>query len=113
MIKIYEWAKDHVKRHPGGLADRISKHTEWQGDCLLWVGSRNNKGYPKLSIYIAGARKKIYAHRLMWVLANRMEIPEGLTIDHTCVTNNCIAPKHLEAVTGQENTVRRDSRRTK
>mgnify|MGYP006779942147 CR=1 FL=1 len=25
MIKIYEWAKDHVKRHPGVLAERLDE----------------------------------------------------------------------------------------
>lgn len=113
MIQLFDWAKAHVKRNPGKLADRISRLTEWSGECLHWTGAKNNSGYGKLSIRMDGRHTKIYAHRLMWVLANRKEIPEGFTIDHTCCVRCCVNPKHLDVVTHQENNVRRTARYSK
>jgi hypothetical protein len=33
-------------------------------------------------------------------------IPEGLTLDHLCRVTQCVNPKHLEPVTGSENSIR-------
>ncbi|WP_414713994.1 HNH endonuclease signature motif containing protein [Scandinavium sp.] len=33
-------------------------------------------------------------------------VPEGLELDHLCRNKLCVNPKHLEAVTSKENTMR-------
>lgn len=44
------------------------------------------------------------AHKLMWRLWNRKEVPKGLVIRHTCIGNpGCINPKHLLLGTQKEN----------
>lgn len=67
------------------------------GQCWLWMGSRDRKGYGQLW------NKR--AHRLSYE-ALVGPIPEGLQIDHLCRNPPCVNPAHLEAVTSRENTRR-------
>ena len=71
------------------------------GDCWVSRAKRDPSGYCRARF--GGARH--YVHRLayrLWV----GEIPEGMTIDHTCRVIQCMNPKHLEVVTLSENVRR-------
>lgn len=70
------------------------------GDCWIWQGALV-RGYGQTWI----DNKRIYAHRLAYEITNG-PIPEGLTIDHLCMTKPCVNPAHMEAVTQSENTRR-------
>jgi HNH endonuclease len=65
--------------------------------CWEWTGARQ-KGYGKF-----GA--SWFAHRLSYLLLVG-PIPQGLQLDHLCRNPGCVAPNHLEPVTGQINTLR-------
>lgn len=65
--------------------------------CLIWTGSRNQKGY--------GRFNRLQAHRFAYE-AFVGPIPDGLTIDHLCRVRNCVLPAHLEPVTQAENVRR-------
>ena len=86
--------------------DALIRHmigrTVMVGECWIWQGRINNRGYPVSGSRING---RPYAHRLMYELL-RGPIPDGLTIDHLCRTPKCINPSHLEPVTMKENTHR-------
>lgn len=69
------------------------------GECWLWTGTRaTNGGYGRF--FVAG--RGVVAHRFAYE-AQVGEIPEGLTLDHTCGNPACVNPAHLEPVTFEEN----------
>lgn len=73
-------------------------------ECWLWAANRNSNGYGfwKLEGRQQGAH--IWAYE--WLVG---PIPGGLEIDHKCRVRNCVNPRHLEAVTHQENMRRSQS----
>jgi len=81
----------------------ISKDSSYNGTpCWIWnaclLGPR---GYGAFRF----RGKTTTAHRVAYILFVG-EIPDGLCVDHLCRIRNCVNPKHLEAVTSRENTLR-------
>lgn len=93
-------------------AERLLARTVRDGDCLIWTGAVQSKGYG--SVGVDGGRTAL-AHRVSYEL-HYGPIPAGLQVDHVkargCRSRLCIAPAHLEAVTPLEN-VRRSATATK
>ena len=76
--------------------------------CWFWVGRKGNGGYGRFT----STDKRTYAaHRFSYELLVG-PIPEGLELDHLCVTPSCVNPAHLEPVTAEENHRRMIERRT-
>ena len=73
------------------------------GECWLWTGAKNSKGYGSMS---NGKNGSMLAHRAAYTFTVGA-IPEGLTIDHLCMNKACVNPGHLEPVTLAENISRR------
>lgn len=71
------------------------------GDCWLWTGTINHKGYGH--IYIDGSTRR--AHRVSWELLVG-PIEDGKHLDHLCRNRSCINPEHLEPVTNAVNAER-------
>lgn len=74
------------------------------GDCVLWTGSIDTRGYG----YVKADGRTYRAHRLAYEEAHG-EIPEGLVIDHLCRVRACVNPDHMEAVTQRVNVLRGES----
>lgn len=80
----------------------LLRNTKSVNGCLVWTLKPHASGYGKINVM--GKTKA--THRVAWEIANEREIPEGLTIDHTCFNKLCVYSKHLELVTLEENNRR-------
>jgi hypothetical protein len=78
----------------------VSVSSEKEG-CWEWIGGRTGRGYG--GFWIDG--RTIQAHRVSYEHFVG-PISEGLQLDHLCRNRGCVNPKHVEAVTCQENLVR-------
>lgn len=69
--------------------------------CWIWQGETIERGYGRVRV---NGRKQL-VHRVVFEYFNGT-IPEGLVLDHTCRTQLCVNPAHLEPVTQAENVRR-------
>src|SRR5699024_1856139 len=114
IAKTRSWCEMHYarwKRH-GDPEKRFQPPTpeEWflsrtkrVGDCIIWVGYTNPKGYGRINF----SGRRVYAHRYAWELVNG-SIPDGMTIDHKdhCSTS-CVNVDHLRLATTAQNNSHR------
>jgi hypothetical protein len=75
--------------------DDVDSHWEW-------TGPLDSDGYGIFQLPSGNVR----AHRWIYDLWHE-GIPGALDIDHLCRMRNCVNPKHLEAVTNDENQRRK------
>ena len=89
-------------RHSEPPEARFWKYINKTDSCWLWTGTKNKKGYGR---FVIKNRKLVTPHRFAYELLVG-PITEGMTIDHLCRVKLCCNPKHLEQVSGLENTRR-------
>ena len=84
---------------------RIRVRVDPATGCWIWTGS--NQGRQGYGIY------KVAVGDQRWVMAHRFcyefiigPIPQGLVLDHGCLTEPCVNPFHVQAVTSRINTLR-------
>lgn len=75
-----------------------------ENGCLTWMSAVSSKGYGQF--WLNG--RLVYAHRLVWELTHKAQIPDGMQIDHLCGNKRCVSPRHLEVVTPRTNVLRND-----
>lgn len=78
--------------------EALDARTKPSGDCLVWTGVLNDKGYGS----IWDGRRTVAAHRYAHELFNG-PIPHGTVIDHTCWNRACVNPEHLRAIPQRNN----------
>lgn len=85
--------------------------SQGQGACWLWTGHTDDKGYGTFHI---GHGRKVprsqWAHRVSFAMHNG-EIPEGMSVHHSCCCPSCVNPSHLSLATFEENTKEMNERR--
>lgn len=95
----YPGSADHASR----LVERFWAKVDLSGDCWLWTGAVNSRGYGQFAV---DGRSRS-AHRLAYE-ALVEAIPRPLTVDHLCRVKRCVNPAHMEIVTAAENKRRAD-----
>jgi hypothetical protein len=74
----------------------------------VWIGGTRDNGYGTFAVKTKQGRwTQTTSHRFAYQDQVGI-IPEGFEVDHLCLVRNCVRDDHLEAVTVQENRLRRD-----
>lgn len=73
--------------------------------CWVWQRRTNASGYGSIGMGQGKQRKEPYQHRYFYEQFVG-PIPEGMTVDHTCVNSLCGNPEHLELVSHSDNLKR-------
>ena len=71
------------------------------GECWLWEGSIDSKGYGRFEFQNKNKLAHKYAYETVYGL-----VPPELELDHLCRNRWCVNPQHLEAVTHNKNCSR-------
>lgn len=91
----------HIRRKTP--EESFNLRTEWVGECLIWTGTKNGKGYGQIRIN----KKIVPVHRYAWEKING-PIPDGMHVDHIDHCDNaCCNPEHLRLATNAENLANR------
>lgn len=78
---------------------RVNKPAD-SNACWVWQGSDNGNGYGQISKNY----KKIYVHRFSYQI-HVGDIPNDMTVHHSCMNTRCVNPSHLRLATRGENTL--------
>jgi hypothetical protein len=85
------------------LWEKIETGADWE--CWLWTGSRDDRGYGRLSVHNVPE----LAHRLVWEYSYG-PVPEGLCVLHHCDNPPCCNPDCLFLGTRKDNNDDRDDK---
>lgn len=108
VVREQGWCLAHYKRwrrrgtvHDLTPEDYFFAHVAQDDECWVWTASTTREGYGKFCIN----KQTLLAHRWIYEFM-RVEIPDGLKLDHLCGVRACVNPWHLEPVTQRVNLLR-------
>ena len=84
----------------------IMAHTYRKNDCLIWRGTKSDRGYGRMLVN----GKTILVHRWVKQLVLGHEIPHLFVVRHTCDNPSCVNPDHLILGTQKDNIADREAR---
>ena len=93
---------------PERVARRAATHyvLDEETGCHVSTYSVASHGYAQIGWQEPGWERSrmTLCHRAAWVYANGTQIPDGMTIDHTCGSTVCVNPTHLRPLPAGENS---------
>ena len=98
-------ALDLARLHGDAWWTRVQ--VRWTTDCWPWQQSTGSHGYGQTW---DGITVRL-AHRVAWALYHNRQVPDGMTIDHTCHNRICCNPAHLRVLTNLANSTDNGQRR--
>ena len=91
---------------PERVAERAAtRYVVDEAGCWISTYSVASHGYAQIGWQDRDFRQIVTAHRASWVHFHG-QIPEGMTIDHTCKQRRCVNPAHLRVLSNYENARR-------
>ena len=91
--------------------DPVNKWSQWEDDCLIWLGKLAWNGYGCVSHTHEDGRKHHILSRLVCIVKNGEPPAHKDSAEHTCGRRACINPKHLYWGSTKDNN--RESRRNR
>lgn len=80
------------------VEERFWAKVDKSGECWLWTGCIDQKGYGRFSYN--GRTSGAYRFALE---QSGVTIPDGMSVDHICHNPGCVRPDHLRVVTHKQN----------
>lgn len=106
-------AKNRYRRpgQPIVIPERVaaraaSRYEVAESGCWVSMYSVASHGYAQIGWTEDGRNQVVTAHRAAWVHHEGRQVPEGMTVDHTCKTRPCIKPAHLRMLSNFDNARR-------
>ena len=91
------------------LAARFWSYVDMSGECWVWTGARNSKGYGRDYGRFGVSGRMILAHRVAWELADG-PVPAGMFVLHRCDNPPCVRRTHLFLGTNRDNALDREAK---
>ena len=97
---------------PDRVAERAATRYVVEGGCWVSTYSAASHGYAQIGWQCRADNYKqvVTAHRAAWVHHDGQQIPEGMTVDHTCKNRRCVNPDHLRVLSNYDNARRTSGR---
>lgn len=86
---------DQVKRRKAAFIARLQRRLRQAGHCLVYEGTKDHKGYPRLNLRYKGEHVSIGAHRVFLILQLGRPIKRGYHAGHAVICEHLACVAHL------------------
>ena len=94
----FDVVRDQTMRRKDAFVARLVSHLHARGECMVYEGTLDHKGYARLNFRYRGMNVTIHAHRVFLIMQIGKPIPLGYEAAHEkgCQHRTCVAHVRLE-----------------